>query len=745
MSTLQKVLLVLLSVFSVIALMAGGYLIFRPSSSNSLGEVETPAHDSMALKIYIAQEGMYEISAQDIKDAGYVGDVANNANIELINDGVLQPFWLEGNGQDLRIRFYGKPSDSQYSNENVYWLVSGVDPHEFLSADENKERNAEEEEQKLEFFQEHTVLPPDSFFARLQLEENRIYKPQVDRDDPWFWSSMTAPNQQSYDIQLPHLVGGNSRLRLGFWATTESRDTPDHHLIVRVNGHVVEDETWDGLGSYTIESDIEPGILQNGTNTIEIIAPGDTGVAADIVLLDEMEIGYPREYVAESDRLDFVSNGGAHSVGGLSEHISVYDITPPTIVEIQSQSDNGTVKFEGQVDHRYWISGEVGYLEPVKVEPAILNPDLRRPGDGVEYIAIGPPDLLQPLQPLLDLREEQGLKVLSVPLDAVYDQFGAGLPEPQAIREFLKYTQENWYPSPRYLLLVGDASYDPKGFISPDEANRLPVFLINTVYGGQTASDVGYAQLADEEWAPDSDTDADYHLAVGRIPARTASEVAILVEKILNYERVITEGNQPGPWEQNILAIADGQDIAFRADAQAFLDLFSGNYQTDLLSPSAGEVGVNQQIIDKIIEGNLLVAYFGHGSLNMWGKDRLFSVDDVDKLSTGDRSPIVINMTCLTGLFTHPNTESLAEAMLWKPDGGAVAVLAPTSLTLPNDQSFLVQSFVQTMLEDPSLPLGELLRRARAQVPSDTRGRRDVIQTFLLFGDPALRLPSPDN
>ena len=193
------------------------------------------------------------------------------------------------------------------------------------------------------------------------------------------------------------------------------------------------------------------------------------------------------------------------------------------------------------------------------------------------------------------------------------------------------------------------------------------------------------------------------------------------------------------------MAIADGQDIAFRADAQAFLDLFSGNYQTEILSPSAGEVGVNQQIIDKIIEGNFLVAYFGHGSLNMWGKDRLFSVDDVDKLSTGDRSPIVINMTCLTGLFTHPNTESLAEAMLWKPDGGAVAVLAPTSLTLPNDQSFLVQSFVQTMLEDPSLPLGELLRRARAQVPSDTRGRRDVIQTFLLFGDPALRLPSPDN
>ena len=98
-------------------------------------------------------------------------------------------------------------------------------------------------------------------------------------------------------------------------------------------------------------------------------------------------------------------------------------------------------------------------------------------------------------------------------------------------------------------------------------------------------------------------------------------------------------------------------------------------------------------------------------------------------------------MTCLTGLFTHPKAESLAETLLWDASGGAVAVLAPTSLTLPGDQSLLSHALVKAFLQNPSTPIGELLYQARRQVPTDTQGALDVMETFLLFGDPALRLP----
>ena len=93
------------------------------------------------------------------------------------------------------------------------------------------------------------------------------------------------------------------------------------------------------------------------------------------------------------------------------------------------------------------------------------------------------------------------------------------------------------------------------------------------------------------------------------------------------------------------------------------------------------------------------MGYFGHGSVTQWGKDNLFTVKDVASLQNGDRLPLVINMTCLTGLFTHPKVQSLTETLLWKPDGGAVAVLAPTSLTLSGDQSFLSNALVQSFVE----------------------------------------------
>ena len=76
-------------------------------------------------------------------------------------------------------------------------------------------------------------------------------------------------------------------------------------------------------------------------------------------------------------------------------------------------------------------------------------------------------------------------------------------------------------------------------------------------------------------------------------------------------------------------------------------------------------------------DGSALVGYFGHGSVTQWGKDNMFTVKDVETLQNGGKLPVVINMTCLAGLFTHPAVQSLAETLLWKPDGGAVAVLAP--------------------------------------------------------------------
>ena len=181
------------------------------------------------------------------------------------------------------------------------------------------------------------------------------------------------------------------------------------------------------------------------------------------------------------------------------------------------------------------------------------------------------------------------------------------------------------------------------------------------------------------------DADEKPDVALGRVPARDAEQVRTFVLKTLAYEK-----NAPtGEWRAHVLAVADGQDASFRDEAQRFLDQFTADYHKELVNPPAGTPQASAEIVRNLNEGRALVGFFGHGSVTQWGKDNLFTVKDAAALQNGVKTPLVINMTCLTGLFTHPRVQSLTEVLLWKADGGAVAVLAPTSLTLSSDQSLL--------------------------------------------------------
>jgi hypothetical protein len=286
------------------------------------------------------------------------------------------------------------------------------------------------------------------------------------------------------------------------------------------------------------------------------------------------------------------------------------------------------------------------------------------------------------------------------------------------------------------LLLVGDASYDPRGYLAAPEVNRTPAFLIQTQFSGETGSDYSFSVLLPEQ--PIVETDRSIlrpEIATGRIPAQQPEQVEVYAAKLLAYEQA---GQAGAPPVNHVLAIADGTDPVFRVDAQTFLGELPASIQADLLVSKPGEPGFNQQVKTSLDQGNWLVYYFGHGSLQMWGKDALFTNQDVPNLKKQVNLPVVVNLTCLTGLFTHPSQESLAEAFLFEPEAGAVAVLAPTSLTLPEDQSYLSYGIAEALLDHPSARMGEAVLFAQNKILNEKPEAQDVLRTFLLFGDPAL-------
>jgi len=570
---------------------------------------------------------------------------------------------VEVEDEAWQLIFTAEPFENVYTRQNVYFLRLVVSEQA-------------SPEIPLTLFPGETSTESTSLLIPIRIEENELYFPRALPGRTWYWRSLPAGSSAEFEFEVLDGAEGTAALEVTLFASTESEAAdPDHHLLVFLNDQFVADQSWDGAGLYTLESEVPAGILQTGVNILRLETPGDTGVPAEIALLDYFDL-----YYSPKDRLG-AGNGPGETIS-------------------------------------------------LNLVPAVLTPDLTSATNAADYIAIGPPDLLADLEPLLAHREEQGLQTMAVPLEAVYDQFAGGLAVPEAIRAFLQHARETWSVAPRYVLLVGDATYDPRGYQAPPEANRLPSFFVFTEHGGETVSDVSFAQL-DEDDLPD--------LAVGRLPARTPEQVRTFVAKLLAYER-----QPPEDWQRRVLALADGQDAAFADHAQTFLDQFDGAYEGLLLAPPAGSTEAAAQIWDVLEEGVLFWSYFGHGSVTQLGKDGLFTAEDAAGLANA-RLAVMINMTCLAGLFSHPTVDSLSEAMLWNPDGGAIAALAATSLTVPADQQALSRALVEALLENPGGRLGDILLVAQRGMAVESAGAREVLETFLLFGDPALKLPSGAN
>jgi hypothetical protein len=691
------------------------------------------------VKLVIAKDGIYQIDLIKLKNFGLDVSSTGLNNLEMTNIGKDQPFWV--NQKTGMLYFYGRQVDSRYSRENVYILspkgeIRGDGP----ITQPVSGASAASDEIRPDYVS-LKELPGETYAAMTHLEENLVYNPMVVDGDNWLWESLLAPVKRSFDVNLNESRPGPGQLRLMLWGSTEASTSPDHHLIVRMNGSQVAEESWDGKGKRLIEIDVPASLMQEGRNQVEIELPGDTGAIADILFLDWVEFVYPRQFQAADDRLSFMSTGGTIKIHGFTGLVDIYDVTSPSSTVQVGQDVDPEAGFDSVAGHSYWVVGPGGKSDPVRTEKLVIRPDLRSNNNGADYLAIGAPELLESLTPLLEWRDKQGVKTMAAPIQAVYDQFNFGLPDPQAIRSLLAYTQENWARAPKYLALIGDASFDPKGYQTPPEANRVPTFLIQTLRGGETASDLGFAIPGNTPWIDtEHDGSAFAEVAVGRLPARNPTQVTDYVKKVISYEKLIDQFNPADPWQKRILAIADGADSSFHADAENLMRKVPDKYKTELLSPQDGEQDYGQVIKERLERGSWFVVYFGHGSINMWGKDKIFTRQDVATLHNYDRLPIMLHLTCLTGLFTHPKEESLAEAFIWQPNGGAIAVLAPTSLTLQEDQSFLSYAIEEEMVGDLDARIGDILVRARKTILVENPGVLEVLKTFMLFGDPALKI-----
>jgi len=101
-----------------------------------------------------------------------------------------------------------------------------------------------------------------------------------------------------------------------------------------------------------------------------------------------------------------------------------------------------------------------------------------------------------------------------------------------------------------------------------------------------------------------------------------------------------------------------------------------------------------------------------------------------------------VMMTCLNGYFQNANADSLAEALLKAERGGAVAAWASSGMTFPQAQAEMNRALYRELFapghqdgKGSERRIGEAIQKAKRAT-----GDRDVRQTWILLGDPTLRL-----
>jgi hypothetical protein len=134
--------------------------------------------------------------------------------------------------------------------------------------------------------------------------------------------------------------------------------------------------------------------------------------------------------------------------------------------------------------------------------------------------------------------------------------------------------------------------------------------------------------------------------------------------------------------------------------------------------------------------GNAFVNFYGHGGFLGLGNADLLNVGDVPLLTNGFRLPVVTAFTCLSGQFGFPGQESVSEALMVQADAGAVAVWAPSGLSLHALARILGEGFYAATFEDGELIVGEAILKAQAAY-ARTGMDRYLLDIYNLIGDPA--------
>lgn len=748
------------------------------------------------IKITVNEDGIYELTYDDLEIAGFDIDNIDPGKLHLTNQGQDVAIHLYGQEDGTfdpgdAIRFYGRKFHGdllaqsyslqstnwmtythalsggtfglwhpefnaimmeKYTDENVYWLQVG---------DSNGLRM-----ENISVDYPGALSTPTYFTETVHVEQSHEwYTHNFSSEDTWFWDRIRTATSRTYTATLEKVatVPVSATLRAEVVArSASSAHQPDHHTRFYINDDLdpIDDQYWHGISRYSYESKIPQSSLVDGTNSLklEVLLDAYTGQVSDDIYFDWFEVEYARLFEAVENQLFFSRDEQAsawkYEIAGFTDNeIQVYDVTDPFQPKIVTNTtvNSGQVTFESSHDNQvdYYVFGSSAIQKPSNLE---LRPatGLQSPMNSADYLFISHRDFITATQTLADHRSSQGYATMVIDVEDVYDAFNYGIINPIAIKNLLASAYNDWQAAPAYVLLVGDGHWNPKGFQSNDPKvnylSQTPVYIPPNLswvdpWQGEVDSTSLLAAVVGDDPLPD------YH--IGRLPVNSVDELNAVIDKIIAYENSSYED-----WHYHVMFIADNSDLAgnFSNLADGIIDSripagfqVDRLYFDDYLQLSNPKDSINEDIKQGLNDpGVLLLNYIGHASIDRWAHESILTSSDISDLANGTRLPVLLSMDCLDGYWLHPSFPGLVEDLLRAENKGIVSAFSPTGLGVATGHDALHRGFYQAIFQSNVKKLGPATLAGKLALFA-TGSNYDLLHTFVIFGDPALdmKIPAP--
>lgn len=721
------------------------------------------------VKIQVAEDGIYKLTAADLKKMGFsnLDKVAvygyggwpldEDFSTTYIDDVPEVAVWRSAD----YLLFYGKgPRKWEYSSSDKSFIHTN-NPYSnygyyFVTEKETAGRTMEKAASAA-----GATLQVTTFDDYVLHEEELVSVNSSGRE--LYGESFTSTLSRDFTISVPGITNDEGKATLSFISRGNGTITMnvDGNALISGSVSVPSDE-------YEVARELyrERAWMADKGETVKVnIGYSTTGHKN--VHLNYFRLQMKRQLKVYDNYTFFRSlsargNASRFVIQGADASTLVFDVTDGVNPQQMETSLNGT-------ELSFSIPASASLREFVVVKPSqikapvtvgeVANQNLHALPQQ-DMIIIAQPNFTTQAERLAEAhRTKDNLTVRVVTPESIYNEFSSGTPDATAYRRFMKMFYDrktSEADAPKYLLLFGDGSFDNRKLTSAwksvDMSNMLLTYQTENSLSSQSYVIDDYFGFLDDADNKKSLQNKKLCLGIGRFPIRTVEQATQMVDKVISY----MENRNIGSWKNNLCFMADdgSNTDGFMTEHMEFADQLAGYvesehpeflvnklyydaYKKDMTAGTYPDVRSGLQKLLK--DGLLLFNYTGHGGTTALSDEKVLTQTDINQF-TYTHLPVWVTATCDFTRFDDLNTSAGEDVFLNKSSGG-IALFTTVRVAYSRPNFPINDNVIRNLFERNN---GR--RRTLGEVMQATKNTLSSVYKlgFCLIGDPAVKMAYPE-